>query len=185
MELYYRSVTLFDQELLDDFAKEHKENNEIYMAGDCSLILNSGYQQIGNFYKWFKLVSKLDREENLKKGQVGCSCYLVLNKEDDSLIGLFDIRHSLDYKNGEVFGHIGVDIRPSQRGKGFYKTILNFALEEIKNFSINPVVISCSYDNIVSYKGITDIFGDYEKMIPVDGTYFYVFSKEVEYEHIR
>lgn len=178
MELYCRYVDVFDKKLMDDFSLEHKRNGENFLAGDCSLILQKGYQQINDFYKWYKMVKNLDLEKNLKKGQVGCSCFLVLDKESDYLIGIFDIRHSLKYKNGQVFGHIGVDIRPSERGKGYYKDILKLAVNKAKELEIKPIVISCEYDNIVSYKGITHIFGNYDEMVLVDGTYFYVFRKD-------
>lgn len=178
MELYCRCVDIFDKTIMDEFALEHKQNGEIYMAGDCSLILRNGYQQINDFYKWYKLINNLDLEKKLKKGQVGCSCFLVLNKENDKLIGIFDIRHSLNYPNGEVYGHIGVDIRPSERGKGLYKEILKLAVEKAKEFKIKPIVISCEYDNIISYKGISHVFGDYKEMALIDGDYFYIFEKD-------
>ena len=176
MELYCRSVDIFDKKILDDFAKEHIINKEYSLAGDCSLILNKGYIEIGDFYKWYKLVRRL-AENKLKKNQVCCSCFLVLRKSDDYLIGIFDIRHSLLFKNGSIYGHIGVDIRPSERGKGYYKNILNMAIEKCRELLINPIVISCEYGNIVSYKGISHIFGNYDDMVLVDNTYFYVFRK--------
>ena len=119
MELYYRPVSIFDKKIMDEFALEHKDNSEMYMAGDCSIILGIGYQQIDDFYKWYKMVSNLDAEEHLKKNQVCCSCYLVFRKNDDKLIGIFDIRHSLNFKFGNVYGHIGISIRPSERRKGY------------------------------------------------------------------
>ena len=39
-----------------------------------------------------------------------CTTYLVLTKEEDNLIALLDIRHSLEFPHGEVYGHIGIDI---------------------------------------------------------------------------
>ncbi len=177
MDLYCRNVEIFDKKIFDAFVLEHKKNNEKYLAGDCSLILNKSYMQINDFYKWYRLVSNLDSEEKLKKNQVGCTTFLVLRKSDDYLIGIFDIRHSLNYKNGKIFGHLGVDIRPSERNKGYYKEILHLAIDKAKEFSINPLVISCEYDNIVSYKGLKSVFGDYEKMVLVNNTYYYIFKK--------
>ena len=49
MELYCRCVDIFDKKIMDDFAIEHKKCGEKYMAGDCSLILKKGYQQINDF----------------------------------------------------------------------------------------------------------------------------------------
>ena len=178
MELYCRVVSIFDEEIMNNFVKDHVDNNTQILAGDCSLILNKNYHEYDNFYDWYKLVSDLDQEENLRKGQVGCTVYLVFRKKDDKLVGIFDIRHSLDFENGDIYGHIGVDICPSERGKGYYVQMLELILEEIKNYSINPIVISCQYDNIASKRGI-DHFFDNEEMVPVDGSYLFVYKKEV------
>jgi len=178
MELYCRVVNIFDEVLMNDFAKDHIDNNTEILAGDCSLLLGKNYHAYDNFYDWYKLVSDLDQEENLKKGQVGCTVYLVFRKKDDKLIGIFDIRHSLDFEDGDLYGHIGVDICPSERGKGYCVQMIELILEEIKNYSINPVVISCEYDNIPSKRGIDHFFHDGE-LIPFNGSYLFVYKKEI------
>lgn len=181
MELYLRPVTIFDERIVDDFAKEHYALNEKIEAGDCSLILGKTYDEYENFYDWYKAEEKLD-QEILKKGQVGCSTYLVLSKEDDYLIALLDIRHSLEYKHGEVYGHIGIDIRPTERNKGHYKEILKLSLELARNYKIEKIVIACEYTNIPSKRGIEHVFGKDYKTIPVEGTYYLVYEKEITKE---
>ena len=81
MELYARPVTIFDEEIVNDFAREHYAVQDSIQAGDCSLILGKTYNDYENFYDWLKDVEKLDQEEDLKKGQVGCTTYLVLTKK--------------------------------------------------------------------------------------------------------
>lgn len=179
MKLYCRVVGIFDQKIMDDFVEEHKKNNINFLAGDCSLILGKSYLQYESFYHWYKEVRNLDLENNLKKKQVGCTCFLVFRKSDDKLIGIFDVRHNLNFPDGNIFGHIGVDIRPTERGKGYYKNILQLAIIEAKNLSIDSIVISCEYDNIASKKGIDDVFGEYKQMVLFNGTYLYVYEKEV------
>lgn len=179
MELYARNVTIFDKKIVDDFVREHYDVNETVVAGDCSIITGRGYSDYEDFYDWYKDIEKLDQEEHLKKGQVGCSTYLVLTKEDDKLIGLLDIRHSLAYEHGNVYGHIGVDIRPKQRNKGYYKEILKIALELAKQYNIENVVISCEYSNIASKKGIEQVFGKEYQTVPIEGTYYLVYEKEI------
>lgn len=179
MELYVRPVTIFDKNIVTDFAQEHYDVNEKIEAGDCSLILGKSYDEYEDFYDWLKEEEKLDQEEKLKKGQVGCTTYLVLTKEDDNLIALLDIRHSLEYPHGEVYGHIGIDIRPTKRNKGYYKEILKLALNTIKEYGIEKVVIACEYSNIPSKRGIEHIFGKEYQTIPVEGTYYLVYEKEL------
>ena len=103
---------------------------------------------------------------------------MVFRKRDDKLIGIFDIRHSLDFENGDIIGHIGVDIKPSERGKGYYVPLLELVLKEVKSFDIDPVVISCDYENIASKRGI-DHFFDNEELIPFNGSYLFVYKKKL------
>lgn len=179
MELYIRPVTIFDEQIVTQFAKEHYDFKEKIQAGDCSLILGKSFDEYANFYDWLKSVEKLDREENLKKGQVGCTTYLVLTKENDQLIALLDIRHSLEYPHGKVYGHIGIDIRPTKRNKGYYKEILKLAIETIKQYDITKAIIACEYSNIPSKRGIEHIFGKQNQTIPLEGTYYLVYEKEL------
>lgn len=179
MELYARAVTIFDEDLVKSFAREHNAVNEKIEAGDCSLILGKSYDEYKDFYDWLKDVEKLDQEEKLKKNQVGCTTYLVLTKEEDKLIALLDIRHSLDFPNGKVYGHIGIDIRPTERNKGHYKEILKLAVNITKEYGINKVVIACEYSNIPSKRGIEHVFGKEYQTVPLEGTYYLVYEKEL------
>ena len=179
MELYARNVTIFDEELVDDFVREHEAIGEKVEAGDCSLILGKSYMDYENFYDWFKEEENLSTEEKLKKGQVGCSTYLILTKEEDKLIALLDIRHSLEFEHGNIYGHIGIDIRPTERHKGYYKEILNIAITIPKEYEIKELVIACEYTNIPSKKGIEHIFGKEYETVPLDGTYYLVYKKEL------
>ena len=179
MELYLRKVTIFDEQIVDDFAREHYAVKETIQAGDCSLILGKTYEEYENFYEWFKEEQKLDREEDLKENQVGCTTYLVLTKEDDELIALLDMRHSLDYNHGSVYGHIGIDIRPTKRNKGYYKEILKLSVELAKELKMKKLVIACDYANIPSKKGIERVFGDDYQLVPVEGSYYLVYEKDL------
>ena len=46
MELYVRPVTIFDKNIVTDFAQEHYAVNEKIEAGDCSLILGKSYDAV-------------------------------------------------------------------------------------------------------------------------------------------
>ena len=46
--------------------------------------------------------------------------------------------------------------------------------------NINPVVISCEYDNLASKKGIEHFFGEYKDMVPCNGTHLLVYEKYLD-----
>ena len=95
-------------------------------------------------------------------------------------MALLDIRHSLNYPRGTSYGHIGIDIRPTQRNKGHYKEILKLSINIAKEYEIEKLVIACEYTNIPSKKGIESVFGNKYQMVPVEGTYYLVYEKELK-----
>src|SRR3989344_4042192 len=98
----------------------------------------SEYQSEGRYLEYFadelekdfaKLCQKFEdnsQGKNLKPGYVPATTLWLIN--NDEFIGRVSIRHSLtDYLMKEG-GHIGYDIRPSQRQHGYGFKILQMAL---------------------------------------------------------
>lgn len=80
------------------------------------------------------------------------------------LLGAISIR----YKGDAIDGHSGFGIRPSERNKGYATKMLSLALPIIKNYGINPLILSCEKDNIGSAKTIQNNGGKYIREIVDD-----------------
>ncbi|MBW8350135.1 GNAT family N-acetyltransferase [Bacillus sp. IITD106] len=94
--------------------------------------------------------------------------WLVNNQE--RVIGAINIRHRLNEKLLNIGGHIGYGIRPSERKKGYAKSMLSLALEKAKNMNIFEVLITCDKENIGSAKTITSNGGQLEsEVVTEDG----------------
>lgn len=74
--------------------------------------------------------------------------------DNGAYIGTVDIRHKLTESLENYGGHIGYDIRPSQRGKGHGRTILALALPKARELGITRVRIMCDEHNVASRKVI-------------------------------
>lgn len=85
--------------------------------------------------------------------------------KENSLLGAISIR----YKGDPVDGHSGFGIRPSERNKGYATKMLSLALPIIKNYGIDPLVLSCAKDNIGSAKTIQNNGGKYMREVVDDG----------------
>lgn len=70
--------------------------------------------------------------------------------DDERIIGMVNIRHSLNDYLRQVDGHIGYGIRPSERRKGYATYLLSEALKITDQLSIRSVLITCNEDNIGS-----------------------------------
>ena len=94
----------------------------------------------------------LDKEEPEKvlPGRVAESIYWLV--KDDNYIGRVSVRHMLNDYLWQVGGHIGYDIRPSERRKGYGKQILELALPKARDLGLKQILITCDNDNIASQK---------------------------------
>lgn len=69
-------------------------------------------------------------------------------------LGRIAIRHRLTPRLLEIGGHIGFDIRPSERLRGHATAMLAAALPVAGTLGIDPVLITCDVDNMGSRKVI-------------------------------
>jgi predicted acetyltransferase len=70
------------------------------------------------------------------------------------LIGRSSLRHHLTADLTYEGGHVGYDIRPSERRKGYGILILRRTLEEARMLGLNRVLLTCDIDNVASAKVI-------------------------------
>ena len=66
-------------------------------------------------------------------------------------------------------GHIGYNVRPSERKKGFATIMLSLALEKCEELGIEDVMVTCKEDNIGSAKTIENNCGVLKEIIFVPG----------------
>jgi len=104
------------------------------------------------------------RGENLPEGYVPQTIYWLV--DGDEFIGNVRIRHSLTEHLREIGGHIGYDIRPSKRGKGYGNKILELALQKARELGIENVRITCDATNVASKKIIEKNGGVLESQVP-------------------
>lgn len=69
-------------------------------------------------------------------------------------LGDVDVRHCLNAALGRYGGHIGYQIRPSQRRKGYGKLVCRLGILEARKLGIGDILITCDDDNIASCKVI-------------------------------
>ena len=90
---------------------------------------------------------------------------------DNKILGAISIR----YKCTDVDGHSGFGIRPSERKKGYATKMLSLALPIMKDYGINPVVISCAKDNPGSAKTIQNNGGIFIREVVEDGETVHIY----------
>lgn len=110
--------------------------------------------------------SYMERIERYRKG-IDIGAKFVPSSEfwlvkDRRILGRISVRHRLNAFLEIEGGHIGYDVRPSERRKGYGSLMLKLALEEARKLGLKRVLITCDTDNIASAKIIEKNGGIFE-----------------------
>ncbi|WP_266160724.1 GNAT family N-acetyltransferase [Dyella silvatica] len=120
-------------------------------AGDTSRIAK--YQAgKADFSAYVASLHDASRGVGLAQDQVACITYWLI--DGGRVIGAIRIRPQPTSDKLHLDGHIGYDIAPSQRRKGYATAMLSLALVEARKLGLERVVITCLAENIGSSRTI-------------------------------
>jgi predicted acetyltransferase len=108
-----------------------------------------------------------NRKVNPYPGKVAESIFWLIDGE--TFIGRVSVRHDLNDSLRLYGGHIGYEIRPTQRRKGHGTAILRLGLEKAKAVSITRALVTCDDDNFASAKIIEANGGVLENIVLLTG----------------
>ncbi|MBZ9685861.1 GNAT family N-acetyltransferase [Clostridium estertheticum] len=151
-----RWITL-DEVYLVTPSMEHKESYkemilEFEKAEDS--IYPGAIRPRGMDYKdWLKNLETYRSSETCPSHLAPSDTYFLVNKYN-RIFGAISIRHCLNEELLKFGGHIGYGIIPSERRKGYAKSMLKMALENCKSRNMKQVLITCNKVNIASAKTI-------------------------------
>jgi predicted acetyltransferase len=121
------------------------------MAGEYSVSGDTRYQAaLEDFPAYLRRLSDGARGVGLPPGRVPDSTFWLTSGRH--LIGRSSIRHHLTPELEDEGGHVGYDIRPSERRKGYGTVILRLTLAEARKLGLNRVLLTCDADNVASAK---------------------------------
>lgn len=146
-------------EALLEYQKEYGETGNDRLKRYANL--NHGHlNRDGTFEQFLETLRSQVRGEGLPEGYIPNSVFWLV--EGDEFIGWVDIRHRLTTQLLQIGGHIGYDVRPSQRGKGYGKLALKLALEKARQLGIEKILVTCDISNIPSKRVIETNGGVFE-----------------------
>lgn len=108
--------------------------------------------ELEDFSGYLERVSKSARNEDLPPERVPANEFWLLSI--NRVIGRSKLRHWLNPALELEGGHIGYDIRPLERRKGYGTLILKLTLEKAKSLGLRRVLLICDEDNVGSAKVI-------------------------------
>ena len=162
---YKKSAILYIEELLS-------YNSAIHGTGFLDRYLeSSGYEE------WLDEIRYL--EFNSDSSKVSASTFFMVD-DNDFIIGMVNIRHTLNDKLLFHGGNIGYSIRPTERGNGYAKIALFLALKECFSLGLTKILITAEDNNVPSYRTIEALGGVMENKVLDEGKYFRRYWIDVE-----
>ena len=117
----------------------------------------------GDFEDYLRRMRILAKGENLPADDVPRNTYFLFC--GGKIIGRSEIRRELNPELEIRGGHIGADIRRSERKKGFGTLILKLTLEKAREIGLKRVLVNCATDNTASAKTIEKCGGVLERQV--------------------
>ena len=156
--LYLRTPTIEDKEIIWNFRQEFFDYDS-YSAGDSGLKLKETFEE------WFNKVEEGSKIETLPEGRVLCTQFLTFRNSDNKLVGMINVRHTLNDYLEKFGGHIGDCIRPTERQKGYATEQKKICLQFCKNIGLTKVLITAKSENEFSIKSIVKCGGILENQL--------------------
>ncbi|WP_291578764.1 GNAT family N-acetyltransferase [Clostridium sp. UBA6640] len=107
---------------------------------------NKYKKALENFQDYLNNLHNYSKGNDLPEGEVITSTFWLIDTKE--VVGVVRIRH----QEVECAGHIGYDISPDYRNRGYGFQILKLALEKAIEIGISEVILTCNIDNTASKK---------------------------------
>ncbi len=104
--------------------------------------------------------------DTVRPGRVPADTFLAVRRSDRRLVGMVNIRHTLNNYLFRFGGHIGYSVRPGERRRGYAKEMLALALDKCKGLKLDHILVTCDSENEASARTIRANGGVLENRVP-------------------
>ena len=135
-----------------EYENQVMEYRRIFLENNESFDGCAGLEEVNSYSEWIDFDGRLSKKYG--KDYVKSNVFLAIRIDDNKLVGIIDLRLKLSDFLFKYGGHIGYSVIPSERRKGYAKTMLKLALPKYSEQNIYKVLITCDKENIASSKTI-------------------------------
>ena len=113
---------------------------------------------LDHYGEWLEKL-KEDRYRMPNGEKVPARTFFLVRESDRRIVGMINIRLTLNERLRRYGGHIGYSIRPEERGKGYNKINLYLGLKVCRAHGIDSVFLDADVDNPASWKTMEALGG--------------------------
>lgn len=145
---------------------------EAVLASDNGTVNGGGgLGECESFSAWLTQNIANRRPETVKPGLVPATTFLAVRESDGVLVGMIDIRHTLNDHLLNYGGHIGYGVHPAHRRRGYATEMLRQALRYCRDeLKLDRALVTCDADNAPSRRTILANGGVFEDARDQRGT---------------
>ena len=140
-KLELRRPTIADKETILSMVAEFEDMQSAH---------DGGFWEKGCFDYEAWLAGNQDMEMGLQLPEGWVPSIQLVGFAEDEAVGFLNLRLRLNDYLLNQGGHIGYSVRPSARGKGYAKDMLQQGLELARTKNIEQVLVTCSENNSAS-----------------------------------
>lgn len=153
-----------------EYKQEHTNNGEPLLHGSSKLDF------VANYDSWLDHLKANSDEKTVQPGWVVSSTFLGVRESDGRIVGMIDIRHTLNDFLRNYGGNIGYGVRPTERRKGYATQMLRLALDYCRGLGLDRVMLACDKNNPASRLTIEKCGGVLDReFVHTDGMIIQVF----------
>jgi predicted acetyltransferase len=141
----------YELQAIDYINEFYKYNSEINGVGGLHRFLND--------YEGWLLKLEEDRNRVPSEEKVPAETFFLVRENDNKIVGMINIRLTLNERLKKFGGYIGYSIRPTERQKGYNKINLYLGLLCCQKHGIKEVLMDCDKENPASVKTMISLGG--------------------------
>ena len=115
--------------------------------------------------EWLQRVRSYEDPATVPEGLVQATQFLCVREDDGRVLGMLQVRHTLNAYLEQYAGHIGYSVRPDERRRGVATWMLGQALTYCRSLGLKKVMIACFTENEGSRRTILANGGVYARTV--------------------
>ena len=148
------------------YAEEIRAYRQEFLDAGSSMDGTGALRKAEDPIIWLDICEKMRHPETVPAGRVQATQFIFVREEDRKIVGMLQVRHTLNDYLIKYGGHIGYSVRPGERRKGYAAQMLAAALPFCwDTLKLDRVLITCLEDNEGSRRTILKNGGVYENTV--------------------